>query len=389
MANELTDSEVRRYSRHLILPEVGKQGQLKLRSGSVCVIGAGGLASPVLLYLAAAGVGRIGIVDDDVVEESNLQRQVIHATPQIGLPKVASAQARIEAMNPNVKVESYNVRLTSENALDILSGYEVVVDGTDNFPTRYLVNDACELLGIPWVYGSIYRFEGQASVFNHQEGPNYRDLFPSPPPPGKVPSCAEGGVLGVLPGVIGSIQVNEVLKILLEIGESISGVLLVYDSLQMRFRGLQIGRDPNRQPVTELIDYEGFCAGVGDEGETSSDSQSARGGVLEIQEISPLQASDRISQGWSPFILDVRTPAEAEMASIPGVDALIPHVSIDEALPILPKDGDILIHCHSGVRSMISAQILATKGIEVSRLYNLQGGIEAWSLQVDDSIPRY
>tara|TARA_B100001123_G_C15313408_1_gene1025253 strand:+ start:480 stop:1652 length:1173 start_codon:yes stop_codon:yes gene_type:complete len=390
MVGELSDSDKRRYSRHLVLPEVGIEGQLKLRDSSVCVIGAGGLGSPVLMYLAAAGVGRIGVVDDDEVDESNLQRQVIHSTSQVGISKVASAVARMEAINPAIKIEPHLTRLNTENAFDIIGGYDLVIDGTDNLPTRYLISDACEIIGLPWVYASIYRFEGHLSLFNYEGGPNYRDLFPTPPPPELVPSCAQGGVLGVLPGVIGSLQANEAIKCILGIGEPLSGILLVYDALETRFRGLQISKDPEREKVTELTDVEAFCA----ESKSSLGSgqiEEPSGGASEtmFQEISAGDAAKRMSDGWKPFVLDVRTEREADIATISNASALIPHDTIDTALDQIPKDGDILLYCHHGRRSMMALMVLASVGIEPERLYNLSGGIDSWSLEVDESVPRY
>ena len=390
MVGELSDSDRRRYARHLILPEVGTEGQIKLGNSSVCVIGAGGLGSPVLMYLAAAGVGRIGIVDDDQVDETNLQRQVIHSTSQVGISKVASALARMEAINPTISIEPHIVRLDVDNVFDIIGGYDLVIDGTDNLPTRYLINDACEIIGIPWIYASIYRFEGHLSLFNYEDGPNYRDLFPTPPPPELVPSCAQGGVIGVLPGVIGSLQANEAIKYLLKIGEPLSGMLLVYDALETRFRGLQIGRDPNRKKITELSDVEAFCANsstllnseqVEEPGESASETM--------FHDISPNDAAKRMTEGWQPFILDVRTENEASIATIEPTSVLIPHDVIDEGVDQLPAEGDVLVYCHHGGRSMMALMMLASTGVDPSRLYNLTGGIDAWSIEVDDSVPRY
>lgn len=394
MGAELSDSDKRRYARHLILPEVGLEGQAKLRDSSVCVIGAGGLGSPVLMYLAAAGVGRIGIVDDDEVDESNLQRQVVHSSAQIGLSKVASAQARLEALNPSICIEPHITRLSTENAFDIIGGYELVIDGSDNLPTRYLINDACEILSIPWVYASIYRFEGQVSLFNYHDGPNYRDLFPIPPPPELVPSCAQGGVLGVLPGVIGSLQANEAIKFLLGIGEPLSGILLVYDALETRFRGLQISRDPKRKKITELSDVEAFCASASTLTNASStgaqvDELIADEAGMMFYEVSASEAAERMSEGWAPFVLDVRTKVEAELATIACASALIPHDAVEQEIEQIPTQGDILVYCHRGGRSAMAAVVLATAGIEPNRLYNLTGGIDAWSLEVDSNVPRY
>ena len=304
----LSHDEIARYSRHLILPEVGVAGQERLKASSVLCIGTGGLGSPLLLYLAAAGVGRIGVVDFDVVDASNLHRQVIHGTASVGKRKVLSARDRIADINPFVQVDLYEEPFTSANALRIAEPYDVVVDGTDNFPTRYLVNDACVLLGKPNVYGSIFRFEGQASVFNHQDGPNYRDLYPEPPPPGLVPSCAEGGVLGVLPGIIGTIQATETLKILLGIGETLSGRLLLFDALQMSFRELRLRKSPDTPRIERLIDYEQFC-GVSRTHTSREETPMSSAGTFD--RISVTEAARRLAEGWKPFVLDVRTTAEA------------------------------------------------------------------------------
>jgi adenylyltransferase/sulfurtransferase len=375
---ELTREEVARYSRHLILPELGVEGQRRLKAGSVLCVGTGGLGSPLLLYLAAAGVGRIGIVDFDVVDESNLQRQVLHGTSSVGKPKVQSAVARITDLNPNVRVDVYEEALTSENALRILGPYDVVVDGTDNFPTRYLVNDACVILGKPNVYGSIFRFEGQASVFNLGDGPNYRDLYPEPPPPGLVPSCAEGGVLGVLPGVIGTIQATETLKILAGIGTTLSGRLLVYDALNLTFRELKLRRDPNRQPITELIDYVQFCGVPGAQHDEP---------VAAYQKLTVRELDARRREGWRPFVLDVRKPHEAEIVSLPFVDRLEPHETVARIASELPRDRDLVISCKSGARSAKAAETLASLGFD--RLYNLEGGVLAWAKEIDPSLPTY
>ncbi len=375
---DLSPDELARYSRHIMLPEVGSEGQVRLKQGSVLVIGAGGLGSPALLYLAAAGVGRIGIIDDDEVDLSNLQRQVIHDTDSIGEPKSTSAKTRLEGVNPEVDVVEHCERLTSENALDILADYDVIVDGTDNIPTRYLVSDACEILGKPWVYGSIYRFEGQVTLFNHNGGPNYRDLFPEPPPPESVPSCAEAGVLGVLPAVIGGLQATEAVKLLLGIGESLSGRLLVYDALNMDFRELRVGELPERPAVTELIDYEQFCAGPA--------AESSANTVLDI---SPADFVSQRDSGWSPFLLDVRTSAEEEIVTLPGTDLRVSHLNILVEQDSLPKDRDIVVYCRTGGRSEVVASALSRVGFDSARLFNLAGGIHAWSDQVDSAVPKY
>jgi molybdopterin/thiamine biosynthesis adenylyltransferase/rhodanese-related sulfurtransferase len=377
---ELSNEEIGRYSRHLILDEVGMEGQRRLKGGSVLCVGTGGLGSPLLLYLAAAGVGRIGIVDFDVVDASNLQRQVIHGTSQIGVPKVQSARARILDINPNVQVDVYEEPLTADNALRILEPYDVVVDGTDNFPTRYLVNDACVILGKPNVYGSIFKFEGQATVFNYQGGPNYRDLYPEPPPPGLVPSCAEGGVLGILPGVIGVIQATETVKILLGKGTTLSGRLMLYDALNMKFRELKLRRDPDAKPITELIDYDFFCGLKAEyEQEVAVAEPFERLDVHEIKR--------RMDAGWKPFVLDVRKPHEADIVSLDFRDLLHPHEAVAEIIDQLPRDQDILVHCKAGGRSAIAAAALA--GLGFTRVFNMEGGITGWAQQIDRTLPTY
>jgi len=373
---ELSHDEIRRYSRHLILEEVGLEGQQRLKRSAVLCVGTGGLGSPLLLYLAAAGVGRIGIVDFDVVDESNLQRQIIHGTASVGRPKVHSAAERLRDINPHVQLDLYEEPLTSDNALRILAPYDVVVDGTDNFPTRYLVNDACVLLGKPNVYGSIFKFEGQVSVFNHEGGPNYRDLYPEAPPPGLVPSCAEGGVLGILPGVVGTLQATETLKLLLGRGTSLSGRLLLYDALEMRFRELKLRPDPNARPITELVDTDWTCAVPEPEG-----AQEA------FVRIGGQEVVARREDGWTPYVLDVRKRHEAEIAQIGFADRLTPHDAVSDIADLLPRDRDILIHCKSGGRSAKAAADLASLGF--TRLFNLEGGILAWAQEVDPSIPTY
>ncbi|QDZ41134.1 molybdopterin-synthase adenylyltransferase MoeB [Euhalothece natronophila Z-M001] len=377
---ELNKDEYERYSRHIILPEVGLEGQKRLKAASVACIGTGGLGSPLLLYLAAAGVGRIGIVDFDVVDSSNLQRQVIHGTAQVGKPKLESAKQRILDINPFCQVDLHNTRITSENALDILKPYDVVVDGTDNFPTRYLVNDACVLLGKPNVYGSIFRFEGQASVFNYQEGPNYRDVFPEPPPPGMVPSCAEGGVLGVLCGVIGSIQATETIKVILGMDTTLSGRLLLYNAQTMSFRELKLRRNPERPEIKELIDYEQFC-GIPQMQEEETDVPE-----MTVQELKQL-----MDQGAKDYVLiDVRNPNEYEIAKIPGA-TLIPLPEIEEGNGVekvkeLMNGHRLIAHCKMGGRSAKALRMLKEAGIEGT---NLKGGIRAWSQEVDSSVPEY
>lgn len=378
----LSNDEIARYSRHLILPEVGMEGQTKLKNSSVLCVGTGGLGSPLLLYLAAAGVGRIGIVDFDVVDTSNLQRQIIHGTGTVGQRKVISARDRIHDLNPHVQVDLYEEPFTAENAIRIAQPYDVVVDGTDNFPTRYLVNDVCVLLGKPNVYGSIFKFEGQASVFNLGDGPNYRDLYPEPPPPGLVPSCAEGGVLGVLPGLIGTIQATETLKILLGIGNTLSGRLLLFDALGMSFRELKLRRDPNAPKIERLIDYDQFC-GVP---KTTGSKEEHPGAVGAFRRLHAREVAERRAAGWRPFVLDVRGASEAAIVKFPWADGLIPHTEVAARIEELPRDREILVHCKLGGRSAQAAAVLAAAGFEVT---NLEGGIVGWAKDVDPSLPIY
>ncbi|MEE2701651.1 MAG: molybdopterin-synthase adenylyltransferase MoeB [Thermodesulfobacteriota bacterium] len=370
----LTKNQIGRYSRHLIMPEVGVKGQEKLAESKVLCIGAGGLGSPLALYLASAGIGTVGIVDFDVVDLSNLQRQILHAEDRVGELKVESAKKRLAELNSDITVNTYNLRLTSKNALDLFKDYDVVVDGTDNFATRYLVNDACVLLGKPNVYGSIFRFEGQATVFNHKGGPHYRDLYPEPPPPGMVPSCAEGGVLGILPGIIGVIQATETVKILLDIGETLSGRLLLYDSLRMSFREIKLRKNPETPEITELIDYEEFC-GINtadeNEGELEIDVNEFKGIV---------ESSNNIT------ILDVREPGEYEICSLKD-SRLIPLGDLTSRVHELDTADDIIVYCHHGMRSLQAARIL--KGMGYKKVRNLAGGIDAWAAKFDDKMPRY
>nr|HAO12265.1 molybdenum cofactor biosynthesis protein MoeB [Planktothrix sp. UBA8407] len=381
---QLTKDDYERYSRHLILPEVGLEGQKRLKAASVLCIGTGGLGSPLLLYLAAAGIGRIGIVDFDVVDTSNLQRQIIHGTAWVGKPKIESAKNRILEINPACQVDLYNTRISSENALDLLRPYDVIVDGTDNFPTRYLVNDACVLLNKPNVYGSIFRFEGQATVFNYQDGPNYRDLYPEPPPPGMVPSCAEGGVLGILPGMIGIIQATETVKIILGQGRTLSGRLLLYNALEMTFRELKLRPNPVRPVIEKLIDYEQFC------GIPQAKEQEAKQ-KMDIPEMTVQELKQLLDSGADDFLLiDVRNPHEYEIAKIPG-SVLIPLPDIEQGKGIEQVkerlNGHRLIaHCKSGMRSVKALGILKEAGISGT---NLKGGIQAWSREIDSSVPEY
>ena len=387
-ASILSQDEKARYARHLTLPQVGDSGQRRLKDASVFCVGAGGLGSPALLYLAAAGIGKITIIDDDAIERSNLQRQILHADASVGESKATSAASRLAELNPEVEVTTHGERLTSANALELLRGHDVVIDGTDNIPTRYLINDACEILGIPWVYGSIFRFEGQVTVFNHDGGPTYRDLFPSPPPPEAIPSCEEGGVLGILPGVIGSIQATEALKIILGLGDLLSGRLLVYDALEMSFRDLTFVATAGREPVTELIDYEGFCAGSAAEGSLAALGSKAEGAFL-FGEIGPAEYLKRKEQGWNPVLLDVRNDIEADIVTLPDTEGLIPHEQILIAAASLPRDRDIVFYCRTGGRSAAAAWALGQSGFEWKRLWNLAGGIHAWSEQVDSAVPKY
>jgi len=379
---ELSNEEIARYSRHLIMPEVALDGQKKLKAAKVLTVGTGGLGSPLALYLAAAGVGTVGIVDFDVVDESNLQRQIIHGTSDVGRPKVDSAYDKLKDINPNVDVRVHEEALTSENALEIFEDYDVIVDGTDNFPTRYLVNDACVLLNKPNVYGSIFRFEGQASVFYAGEGPCYRCLYPEPPPPGLVPSCAEGGVLGILPGAIGTIQATETVKLLLGIGEPLIGRLLLYDALGMSFREMKLRKDPNcpvcgeNPTVTELIDYQEFC------GIPQANAAEQVNGVPEITVEELKQKLDN-SEGIN--VLDVREPHEYEVANI-GV-RLIPLGELPQRLAELEQDDILAIHCKTGARSARAVKLLQDAGFQ--NVYNVKGGITAWSEEIDPSIPKY
>ncbi len=387
---ELSPEELQRYSRHLTLPEFGREGQEKLKQSSVLLVGAGGLGSPAAMYLAAAGVGRIGLVDFDSVEASNLQRQILYGTGDVGRPKLEAASERLDDLNPHVEVERHEVRLTSDNALDVIDDYDVVADGTDNFPTRYLVNDACVMTGTPNVYASIFRFEGQVSVFATEDGPCYRCLYEEPPPPGLVPSCAEGGVLGILPGFVGTLQATEVIKLLAGIGEPLVGRLLMVDALEMNFRTLNVPTNPecpvcgDDPSVTELIDYEAFC-GI--------DSDSSTNGTADdvpddqVPETTVQELKRRRDEGDAPFVLDVREPYEAEIASI-GADQLIPVDQLEDRLDELEveADAEIVVHCRSGSRSAKATTLLREKGYDAS---NLAGGVLAWSDEIDPDVPQY
>ncbi|HEX3780903.1 MAG TPA: adenylyltransferase/sulfurtransferase MoeZ [Pseudonocardiaceae bacterium] len=377
-AAELTKEEVARYSRHLIIPDVGMDGQKRLKNAKVLVVGAGGLGSPALLYLAAAGVGTLGIVEFDEVDESNLQRQIIHGQSDVGRPKAESARDSIAEINPFVKVNLHQVHLSSDNALDIFRDYDLIVDGTDNFATRYLVNDAAVLSGKPYVWGSIFRFEGQVSVFWEEHGPQYRDLYPEPPPPGVVPSCAEGGVLGVLCASIGSIMVTEAIKLITGIGETLLGRLMVYDALEMTYRTIKIRKDPAGEKITELIDYDAFC------GVVSDDAQNAAAGHT----ITPLELKQKIDAHENFLLVDVREPHEYEIVRIPG-SVLIPKDRIlsGEALSELPQDKPLVLHCKSGARSAEALAALHKAGF--ADAVHVGGGVLAWAKQVDPSLPTY
>jgi adenylyltransferase/sulfurtransferase len=380
---ELTNDEIKRYSRHLIMPEVGMDGQRKLKAGSVLCIGAGGLGSPAAMYLAAAGLGTIGIVDFDVVDFSNLQRQIIHGTPDVGRTKLASAKDRLHAINPHLDIQTYETALSSENALKLFEPYDVILDGTDNFPTRYLTNDACVLLRKPNAYGSIFRFEGQASVFATANGPCYRCLYPEPPPPGLVPSCAEGGVLGVLPGIIGVIQATEAIKLVTGIGEPLIGRFMIYDALKMRFRELKLQKDPDcpvcgtHPTVTKLIDYEQFC-GI--------HPPEPPGAASSATEITALDLKKRLDRGDKLTLVDVREPNEYQINRIPGT-VLIPLGDVPRRHAELDPDDEIVVHCKVGGRSAKAADFLRSVGFK--RVLNLKGGILEWVDKVDPSQPKY
>src|SRR5438105_3243350 len=378
----LAQAELLRYSRHLILPDVGVPGQEKLKAARLLLIGAGGLGSPAALYLAAAGVGTLGLVDFDNVDVTNLQRQILHGTKDVGRPKLQSARERIADVNPHVRLETYETALTSKNALDIISGYDIVVDGTDNFATRYLVNDACVLLGKPNVYGSIFRFEGQASVFGLPDGPCYRCLFPEPPPPGLVPSCAEGGVLGVLPGIVGSIQAMETIKLILGSGDNLIGRLLLFDALGMKFRELKLRKNPNcpmcgsTRTIHKLIDYYEFCGVRGEEAPAPN---------IQVPEITPRELQARLDRGDDLFILDVREPHEYQICNLKG--HLIPLGELPRRVHELDSSREIVAHCRSGKRSAEAVDFLRKAGFR--KVLNMKGGILAWSDEVDPSVPKY
>lgn len=381
---ELTTDEMARYSRHLILPEVGMEGQQRLKAARVLCVGTGGLGSPMAFYLAAAGIGTLGLVDFDVVDASNLQRQIIHSTKDIGRKKLDSAEEKLTALNPALNVVKHETMLTSANALDILKDYDVVADGTDNFPTRYLVNDACVLTGKPNVYGSIFRFEGQASVFATKDGPCYRCLYPEPPPPGLVPSCAEGGVLGILPGLVGVMQATEVIKLILGKGEPLIGRLLLIDALNMRFRELKLRKNPEcpvcgaKPTVTKLIDYQQFCGMVP---QTAQETKVVNG----VAQISVKELKQRMDAGEDVQLIDVREPYEAQIAQIGG--KLIPQGEVPNRLAEIDKGREVVVHCKSGGRSQRIAEFLKQAGYE--KVANVAGGITAWSNEIDPGVPKY
>ncbi len=385
---ELDSSELSRYARHLSLPEIGKEGQLRLKEARVLVVGAGGLGSPLALYLAAAGIGTLGLVDFDEVDATNLQRQILHGTKDVGRPKLDSATERLADVNPHVCVVAHDVRLDSSNALEIFGQYDIVADGTDNFPTRYLVNDACVLLGKPNVYGSIFRWEGQASVFASDGGPCYRCLFREPPPPGLIPNCAEAGVLGVLPGIIGSIQALEVIKLVLGRGNTLSGRLLIFDALEMSLREIAVTRNTScpvcgDEPTqTELIDYEDFC------GLKAPPEGKDEGMEDPIGEVGAVELSERLALSEPPFLLDVRQPHEWDIVNLEaGGAVLIPLAELPDRLDELPTDREIVVYCRTGARSDVAARMLAEEGF--SSVFNFVGGMHAWADEIDPSLPKY
>jgi len=408
---ELTKDEISRYSRHLVLGDVGVKGQERLKDASVLVIGAGGLGSPCLLYLSAAGVGHVGIVDGDTVDESNLQRQIIHGTSTLGKTKCSSAQERIADINPHVNVRLYEEEFTSESALRILGDgfsedkpcYDIVIDGSDNFPTKYLINDACDMLGITWIYSAILAFEGQLSVFNLDgEGPTYRDLLPNPPPPGDVPSCAEGGVLGVLPGTMGCLQANEALKYILGKKDGLaSGRVIVFDAMAMKFSEVGLEKSSHREKITELIDYKGFCAGPkttatsttetnnnNNGGRTMDETEEADDTTTSFHELDPKDCLMKLSSDdWTPWVLDVRLQTENDIVQLPFTDRVVPHRTVQ--ISDLPVSGDVLVYCKAGVRGKKACARLIELGINPDRLYNLNGGLMQWQQDIDPSMPRY
>ena len=411
--SELTNDEIRRYGRHLIMPEFGMDGQKRLKASSVLLIGTGGLGSPLALYLTAAGVGRIGLVDYDTVDESNLQRQIIHGISTVGVSKIESAARRMRDLNPDIQIDKYEVPITSDNALQLIEPYDVIIDGTDNFPTRYLVNDACVKLGKPNVYGSILRFEGQLSVFYAKEGPCYRCMFPEPPPPGLVPNCAEAGVLGVLPGTIGTMQATEAIKLITGIGDPMIGRMLLYDALEMSFMTIKVRKNPNC-PVcgipheqVQLIDYEQFCGvPAHDHAAAAAEDNKPVDENKPVPQINVQALKQRLDSGEDLFILDVRNPEEWEISNLDDVATItyIPkpqiQIAVDEikagrkrredtVIGRIPRDREIIVHCRSGVRSTDAIKMLRTLGYNPNKLINVEGGILAWARQVDNSMPVY
>lgn len=385
-AATLSQEEILRYSRHLILPEVGMDGQLKLKQAKVLLVGTGGLGAPLGMYLAAAGIGKIGLVDFDVVDHTNLHRQIIHGTKDVGRKKIDSAAETMHDINPNVELVKHEVAITSENAFDIIKDYDLVVDGTDNFPTRYLINDACVLLGKPNVYGSIFRFEGQATIFATDGGPCYRCLYPEPPPPGLVPSCAEGGVLGILPGLIGVIQATEAVKLIIGQGSPLIGRLVLYDALHMKFRELKLRKSPDcpicgeHRTITKLIDYHQFCGVPNPQAASAPEQPPAKG------EIDVVELKSKLDRGDNFVLIDVREPHEWQIARIPGA-RLIPLGELPKRLAELSKEDDLVLHCKMGGRSAKAIGILREAGF--TRLTNVKGGITAWSEKVDPTVPKY
>lgn len=380
--------DMNRYARHVSLPDVGREGQALINNSRILVVGAGGLGSPVLLYLAAAGVGEIGVIDDDLVDLSNLQRQIIHGESDVGSSKVESAKSQILSINSTIKVTTWNTRLSPDNAQEILQGWDVVVDGTDNIPTRYLVDDICRINHIPWIYGSIYRFEGQASVFNYRGGPCYRDLFPEPPPSNVIPSCAEGGVFGVLPGVIGSIQATEAIKIILDKGQTLSGKLLIYDAESMDFKSLTYSQsedsNPDLEQVRKMFEDNGWC-----EKTPNSDGEieePASAGNNMFHHLSVAQYQEKKANGWQPFLIDVRSDAEYQQQRVSFTDLQVPHEEILTKISDIPKNADIILLCRSGMRSQMAAMYLSQNGYDGQRLYNFDGGIMAWSKHIPSDL---
>tara|TARA_B100001250_G_scaffold402545_1_gene415790 strand:+ start:3494 stop:4651 length:1158 start_codon:yes stop_codon:yes gene_type:complete len=382
--------DIKRYARHISLPDVGIQGQTKIQNSRVLVIGAGGLGSPVLAYLAAAGVGSIGIIDDDVIDVSNLQRQIIHSDRDAGMNKVESAKTYINELNPEIKVTIWNERLTPDNAEKVIKGWDIVVDGTDNIPTRYLVDDVCKIINVPWVYGSIYRFEGQVCVFNHNGSPCYRDLFPDPPPKNAIPSCSEGGVFGVLPGVIGSIQATEVLKIILEKGDLLAGRLLIYDAELMKFKELSFFKSSEEnskvdmKQVREMFEDRGWCVkSIDSNGEIQEPSAT---GSFMFNHLSVSDYKGKRDDGWKPFLVDVRSDLEYSQIRISFTDLQVSHEDLLSQIERIPKDRDVILLCRSGMRSQMAAMFLIDAGFEASRLYNFDGGIISWSHELPSDV---